>query len=94
MKLSDEEVRVLEVLGEEIDPETGEGANQFNYWTPLLGSDFGPITQTTLRNLKRKGLVGSEGRGKWAQFWITKKGAEALGAERGKKDEGNTDTPK
>lgn len=74
IKLSDEDKRVLNVLGPVGTDGVSEG--MFNYWYAEFGDDW-LKTLNMLKSLKRRKLISSDGRGKWAQYWITKEGAIA-----------------
>jgi hypothetical protein len=73
--LDDRERAVLEALAKEDDD-----AALAAYYAPIIEAAGGDldVAQATLRNLKRRKLVGGEGRGLHASFWIEPKGREAI----------------
>lgn len=83
-KLTKDEQEFLEVLMEH-DPEA-------EYALGFLHFGFGPLYKKlgmsgltqVLSALRRRKLIGAEGRGKWATFWIEEKGKEALAAAQEK----------
>jgi hypothetical protein len=72
-KLTADERELLAFL----DKEGEGGAYQINTWAINVG---GFRKAADLQSLKRRGLVGGEGRGNYRQWWITEEGKTALEA--------------
>ena len=82
--LTEDEIALLNAMGTPIEKgsenaDTGEFA--FAYWSPELDAKLKNrdwlARERMLVELKKLGLVASEGRGKHAWWWITKEGIEA-----------------
>lgn len=79
-KIIDEEREFLEVLMEH-DPKAEYAINLLHYGFGKLVNKVGiPATYQIISNLRRRKLIGAEGRGKFVTFWIEDKGREALKA--------------
>lgn len=68
-RLSDDERAILSFLGENAE-------YQVNTWAIQGGGIFG--LRRDLDSLKRRGLIGAEGREPYRQWWITDKGKDVL----------------